>query len=225
MIDLMTLNGIPPTCLLTLEEAQRSAIIEKDKKAVNTRTILPELDIIGDTLITEFERWGSTYIHRPLKPRRITCWSKTLSQGETMFTPHPHSDGDYAAREFLDEDIITLRLLCVSSDPAQFVDLTQRADMFTILNKYRTAQYSQFLKDDFMDAAIGMNTRIVTPAPWEFIIFDGITPHKATPATSDNDRILLSQTVQFELPNGWRERIKAGDAPRWNPQMNLIPNK
>ena len=61
MIDLMTLNGIPPTCLVTLRSELQAALLADAKKAEDTHR--KELHCVSDSVYNAFEKWGLiTYI-------------------------------------------------------------------------------------------------------------------------------------------------------------------
>ncbi|MES2729592.1 MAG: hypothetical protein V4621_05785 [Pseudomonadota bacterium] len=213
MTTLLTAHGIPATCLLSLNEDMRQTV--DDATATVSCQCPLELDTISDKLVEIFEAWGGKY----LSAAHMHLHSRYVMSGDTMFTSCLHADKK-SAFDDLTNNIVTARLLCVSSDPAQFIDLTSHPEMFSILTSYGIADVSGFtgtFRAEFMDAAVGLGARIVKPDPWEFVLFDGMTPHIATPAAQDNRRALLGHSLRFQLPDTWRKRIENGDAPQWCP--------
>lgn len=218
MTTLLTLNGIPPQVLAAFDEEAQESIIHSawiDRHNCELRLPPPEfLHDIVKPLVASFKSWGAT-----VGPHsHASMLTTSLRTGEFTFPDESqlHADNEDAVIH-LRHNLLSLRILAVSSDPARFIDATHLSGMNAVLNEYRETPGSRIFRPDFMRAAEGLGAQIITPAPWDIMVFDATTPHLPTHATYANYRIFLHAWIRLNLPANWRERIQEGDVPRWSP--------
>ena len=80
-----------------------------------------------------------------------------------------------ALERLKEERFICLRLLCVSSAAATFIDLTDQENQESILDSHRIDN-GRIYKTELLSLA-QKNGHTVNPKPWDVIVFDGNTPH------------------------------------------------
>jgi len=145
MTELLTWNGISPQIIGSLNEQQRLCVLNyashnKDERYENWQNDLiepvqPFASFVATTA-DSFTRWGAE-----ISVNRLRLISSQLEVSEATFQgadTHLHGDIAYAQSQKLEEEgLLTLRMLCVSSIPAEFIDLTGRKDMRAILDQHR----------------------------------------------------------------------------------------
>lgn len=174
----------------------------------------PFATAIADTA-NSFIRWGARILDG--SKNFILLRSEHVDIGGTTFGGidfNLHSDFETAA-SMLTERTITLRFLCVSSRPADFIDLTKQKDMGAILDRHRIDN-GRFYQPELLTQAQEQR-QVLSPNPWDIVLFDGLTPHNPMGAIHPNQRILQTSNVWMQLPPDWRERVKRGDAPKLQP--------
>jgi hypothetical protein len=230
MTTLLTWNGIPPQIIGSLDERHRFCVLNyasynKDERYENWESDLIEpiqpFASFATPTVSSFTRWGAR-----ISSSRLRLISSQLALGEAAFQgpdSHLHSDIAYARSQKLEEEgLLTLRMLCVSSIPAIFVNLTGRRNMSDILDQHRQNNtlyenngrrlYERSLLTLAQDSG-----EVVKPRPWDVIVFDGATPHLPQSAPEPHRRILQQAWIEMRLPNNWRTRVERGDVPKFQP--------
>jgi hypothetical protein len=227
MTTLLTWNGIPPQIIGSFTEQERQAVIAyapedaNDQfrwaaksqfgwRGVDIAPLQPFVSAVNDVAI-HFMRWGAKPFSRNNK---IGFYVKQLDEGETTFLAdhYLHEDSRYAATRLEKEDWLCIRLLAVSSIPADFIDLTGYEDRGALLKKYRMGSTRGF---DTQLLNLAQNEEnVVTPNPWDIIVFDAATPHLPKGANEAHKRILFDTWIEMRLPANWRSRVKSGDVPQ-----------
>lgn len=227
MATLLTWNGIPPQIIGSVDEQHRLCVRSyadhnKDERYEEWQNNLIEpmqpFAFFAAATANSFTRWGAK-----IGINNLRLISSQLEVGEATFQgadTHLHGDIAYAQSQKLEEEgLLTLRILCVSSVPADFVDLTGRKDMRTILNQHRQNNAlnerngGRLYERSLLNLAQETG-EVVKPKPWDVIIFDGITPHLPQPASEPHRRIFQQAWIEMQLPRNWRTRIEIGDAPK-----------
>jgi hypothetical protein len=126
-----------------------------------------------------------------------------------------HSDRLDALMKLKERAFVSLRLLCVSSTPSSFIDLTNREDMESFLDEHRIDN-GRIYKTELLTRA-QHDGWLVQPKAWDIIVFDAQTPHRPRGALLPHQRVLQQASIGLQLPVGWRERVKSGDAPKFQP--------
>src|ERR1700751_4278740 len=142
MTALLTWNGIPPRILGSLTEEQQRTVVSyapSDKRESYddwwrngvAKPIRPFAKFVGGAA-SSFVRWGATILNN----NRIDLISSQVESGRSTYSGvdmNLHSDISDALRYLKAERIIYLRLLCVSSAAATFINLTGQENMESIL--------------------------------------------------------------------------------------------
>jgi hypothetical protein len=187
MTALLTSNGISPIFINRLAEEQQRALVSfasSTKYAVyndwkNTDAMPPAVQPFAKVVAAKaesFTTWGAT-IDPVDSLNRIRFMSVHVEKGETTFRGEPpiHADFRHALRDFFDRGVLHLRVLCVSSFSANFVDLTAQENMAAILDQYRINYGRAFTPELLEDKHV--RNQLVTFGNWDIGIFDGATPH------------------------------------------------
>jgi hypothetical protein len=226
MTALLTRNGIPPQIVGSLTEPQRQYVMsyaanDTNEKYYNWRNAVAEavrpFAAIVANVTDSLLNWGATASQTHSRAF-IGLISAHLRAGETNFQEdlNLHSDDRYALITLKEHAFVALRLLCVSSIPSSFVDLTNREDMEPILDKHRIDN-GRVYKTALLNLA-QHDGQLVQPKAWDIIVFDAQTPHNPTGALLPHRRVLQQAWIELQLPVGWKERIKRGDAPKFQPR-------
>ena len=104
-----------------------------------------------------------------------------------------------------------MRLLCVSSVAATFIDLTGQENIESILDSNRIDN-GRIYKMGLL-ALAQRNGQTVNPKPWDVIAFDRNTPRIPPGALEPNQRVFQQAWIEMLLPLNWRLRVGSGDAP------------
>ncbi|MDB5491038.1 MAG: hypothetical protein JWO78_887 [Micavibrio sp.] len=228
MAQLLTMNGIPPQLIGEFSAAQQRTMTEYGQKTYGTVQRRPPeryehpsypdaLQPFGQRtsdIVECFKAWGAV-----VQMQVISLWINNLSKGEATFSGdfNLHADSAGATEELLRENTLYLRTLGVSTDPADFISLTDRPDMRNIFGRYKNPDGNpRIFHPDLMQEARDLEA-VVTPERWSMILFDGATPHLPKGAAQANQRILMSGWIEIGLPPDWKARIKNNDSPQWNP--------
>jgi hypothetical protein len=184
----------------------------RDSVAEAVRPFAAIVANVTDSLLN----WGATESQTP-SSAFIRLDSAYLRAGETNFQKdlNLHSDNRYALTVLKQHASVTLRLLCVSSTPRPFIDFTNREDMESFLDEHRIDNGRSY-KTELLTLA-QHDGRLVQPRAWDIIVFDAQTPHSATGALLPHRRVLQNAWIELQLPVGWSERVKSGDAPKFQP--------
>jgi hypothetical protein len=222
MTSLLTRNGIPPQVVGSLTEPQRQCVMSyaangRKEKYDNWRNAVAEalrpfatiVANVADSLLN----WGATESQTPSRAF-IRLVSTHLRVGETNFQTdlNLHSDRRDALMKLKERAFVSLRLLCVSSTPSSFIDLTNREDMESFLDEHRIDN-GRIYKTELLTLA-QRDGWLVQPKAWDIIVFDAQTPHRPRGALLPHQRVLQQASIGLQLPVGWRERVKSGDAPQ-----------
>jgi len=220
MIALLTWNGIPPRILGSLTEEQQRVVVayaSSDKRESYddwwrngaAEPIRPFAKIVAGAA-SSFVRWGATILNK----NRVDLISSQVGIGQSTYSgldTNLHSDVRYALEILKEERFICLRLLCVSSAAATFIDLTDQENMESILDAHRIDNGRTY-KTGLL-ALAQRNGQTVNPKPWDVIAFDGNTPHIPPGALEPNQRVFQQAWIEMLLPPNWRPRVRSGDAP------------
>ncbi|CAN2535984.1 hypothetical+protein [Methylocapsa aurea] len=220
MIALLTLNGIPPRILGSLTEEQRKVVASyasSDRRESYydwwqngvAEPIRPFAKFVSGAA-SSFIRWGATM----LKNNRIGVISSQVGIGQSTFgglDTNLHSDIGGASEWLREERIICLRLLCVSSAAATFIDLTDKENMESILDSHRIDD-GRIYKTELLSLS-QKNGCVVNPKPWDVIVFDANTPHIPPGALESNRRVFQQAWIEMQLPPDWRPRLRSDDRP------------
>lgn len=221
MTTLLTLNGIKPQVIASLPEPQRLVAIaygQEDRiesfPGLHTTfpaALTPMVDA-AKLVVESFTDWGAEMLVSP--SNNIEFVSSQLKSGETTFPKdyNLHSDN---LPDFFGQGprCRTLRLLCVSSNPADFIDLTDDDYYEDVLNQHAYYHGARVYKPQLMEFARAANL-VVKPQAWDIILFDGSTPHLPRGMDHEQRRILMHAWIEVRYPVGWRDRIVCGDVPR-----------
>lgn len=220
MIALLTLNGIPPRIIGSLTEEQRKFVAsyassdrresyndwQQNGVAEPIRPFAKFVSGAASSLI----RWGASI----LKNNRIGVISSQVGIGQSTFgglDTNLHSDMRGASEWLREERIICLRLLCVSSAAATFIDLTDKENMESILDSYRIDD-GRIYNTELLSLS-RENGCAVNPKPWDVIVFDANTPHIPPGALESNRRVFQQAWIEMQLPPDWRPRLRSDDRP------------
>jgi hypothetical protein len=220
MTALLTLNGIPPRILGSLTEEQRKAVASyasSDRRESYddwwqngvAEPIRPFAKFVSGA-VSGFVGWGATI----LNSNRISIISSQVGIGQSTFgglDTKLHSDMRVALERLKEERYICLRLLCVSSAAATFIDLTDHENMESILDSYRIDN-GRIYKTELLSLA-QENGHSVNPKPWDVIVFDANTPHIPPGALESNQRVFQQAWIEMLLPPNWRPRLRSDDGP------------
>ena len=220
MTALLTWNGIPPRILGSLTEEQRQAVVSyasSDKRESYddwrrngvAEPIRPFAKFVVGAA-SSFVRWGATILNN----NRIDLISSQVGVGQSTYSgsdTNLHSDMRNALESLNAERFICVRLLCVSSATATFIDLTGQENMESILDSHRIDN-GRIYKMGLL-ALAQRNGQTVNPNPWDVIAFDGNTPHIPPGALEPNQRVFQQAWMEMLLPLNWRPRVRSGDAP------------
>jgi hypothetical protein len=110
-----------------------------------------------------------------------------------------------------EERIICLRLLCVSSAAATFIDLTDQENIESILDSHRIDD-GRIYKTELLSLS-QKNGYAVSPKPWDVIVFDANTPHIPPGALQSNRRVFQQAWIEIQLPPDWRPRLRSDNRP------------
>lgn len=214
---LLTLNGIPPQVIGDLNA-------EAQKRAINWRpdTVRRRWELrdrhpvaIGSfaavtlKVVKSFKEWGASIEGY----NRVEFVADDLEKGDTTFQPcrAPHMDDLLAMSRLEVEDSLDLRLLCVSSNPARFLDLTGQRHMHDLIASCQPND-DRFL-DEFLFRYAKRRGLQLRPHCWDIMLFDSATPHAPLLAQRPHRRVLQHAWVEIQLPENWRDRVRAGDVP------------
>ncbi len=220
MTALLTLNGIPPRILGSLTEEQRKAVasyasIDRRESYDDwwqngvAEPIRPFAKFVSGAA-SSFVRWGATILNN----NRIGVISSQVGIGQSTYSgldTNLHSDMRVALERLKEERFICLRLLCVSSAAATFIDLTDQENMESILDSHRIDN-GRIYKTELLSLA-QKNGHTVNPKPWDVIVFDGNTPHIPPGALESNQRVFQQAWIEMLLPPNWRPRLRSDDGP------------
>ncbi|MGB9151535.1 MAG: hypothetical protein WCD70_00415 [Alphaproteobacteria bacterium] len=224
MTALLTWNGIPPRILGSLTEEQQQRVISygySDKRDSYgdwwqngvAEPIRPFAKFAAATA-SSFVRWGATLVgdnRVDLISSRVGVGQSTYSGADTTL----HSDMRDALKNLKEERRICLRMLCVSSAPATFIDATGQENMESVLDSHRI-DGGRLYKPELLTLAQN-NGQTVNPRPWDVIAFDALTPHIPPGAMEPNQRVFQQAWIEMLLPHDWRPRVQKGDVPRFSP--------
>ncbi|QGM45591.1 hypothetical protein [Methylocystis heyeri] len=227
MTALLTWNGIPPRILGSLNKEQQNAVVayasgDKRESYYNwqrdgvAEPIRPFANFV-DGAAGSFVRWGATI----LDVNRINLISSRVEIGRSTYSgldTKLHSDIRYALDSLKEERFICLRLVCVSSAAATFIDLTGEDIMESILDAHRIDN-GRIYKTELLTLA-NRNRQSVNPRPWDVIAFDGNTPHIPPGALESNQRVFQQAWIEMQLPPNWRPRVRSGDTPLFMSQKS-----
>ncbi|TDX60618.1 hypothetical protein EDE12_11959 [Methylosinus sp. sav-2] len=220
MTSLLTLNGIPPRILGSLTEEQRKVVASyassDRRESYNDwwqngvpEPIRPFAKFVSGAAIS-FIRWGATI----LENNRIGVISSQVGIGQSTFgglDTNLHSDMRGASEQLREERIICLRLLCVSSAAATFIDLTDQENIESILDSHRIDD-GRIYKTELLSLS-QKNGYAVSPKPWDVIVFDANTPHIPPGALQSNRRVFQQAWIEIQLPPDWRPRLRSDNRP------------
>ncbi len=228
MTALLTLNGIPPQVVGSHNTIQQHALrryVKKNEEDLYyfyqnrlphpVRQTRPFADTVTG-IMHSFTSWGASVSEEVY---HVGIAFLPVKKGNTTFKVdfNFHSDQKKAYDQMKDENKLSLRLLCASSAPAHFIDLTAHNEMPKILDENRIEAESRGFNQTLFQVTIDQGGTIIIPKEWDIIVFDGNTPHLPQPAKKLNNRILMNSWYDLTLPHNWRERVKNGDVPCWKP--------
>lgn len=220
MAALLTWNGVPPRILGSLTTEQQQAVASyassNRRESYNdwwqngvAEPIRPFAKFVS-AAASSFVSWGATILNN----NRIGLISSQVEIGQSTYSgldTNLHSDMRVALEWLNEERCICLRLLCVSSAAATFIDLTDEENMESLLDSHRIDN-GRIYKTSLL--ALAQRTgQTVTPKPWDVIAFDGNTPHIPPGALNPNQRVFQQAWIEMQLPTNWRPRVRNGDAP------------
>jgi hypothetical protein len=224
MTALLTWNGIPPQIIGSLTEDQQQALVRYayDDRNINypdwrsNDSIPPALRPFAKTVAavaSSFTCWGAS-VSNVREWNKIGLNSTHVKTGDATYPGdfNLHSDEANALPSLHNDRFLVLRLLCVSSSPADFIDLTEHENMRSILDEHRIDN-SRVYKPEMLTLA-QTRGQVVNPKPWDIIVFDAATPHNPKGALLPHQRILQDAWIDVCLPPDWQARIKSGDAPK-----------
>jgi hypothetical protein len=109
------------------------------------------------------------------------------------------------------DGLIIFRMLCVSSIPSEFINLTAQPNMDVVLDEHTI---NGRVYETALLSLAESRGQVVRPNPWDVVVFDGITPHKPHTAKQPHRRILQQAWIEMQLPSNWQARVKNGDTPQ-----------
>lgn len=222
MTALLTLNGIPPQIIGSMPERDRLVVMDygqtdKTEYYYDWRHGYPEVirnfaetvAVVADS----FTAWGASILE---SWQRISFHSDKLDFGGTTFITdfNLHEDAPYFLQDFHAGNTMIIRMLCVSNDPADFIDLTAKENAKDVLQKYRIEK-SRVFKPQLLTLAREEGL-VIRPNPWDYMLFDAGTPHNPRGVLKACQRILMNAWVPVKLSPDWGERVASGDVPKLN---------
>jgi hypothetical protein len=219
MISLLTVNGIPPQIVGSLTVSEQNSISQYancDRDNVYHQwqkncviTLKPFAAIVAGAA-NSFVRWGSHIGEKSVLRLR----SSYLEIGGATFPGdcNLHSDTIDAQSKLREDGLIIFRMLCVSSIPSEFINLTDQLNMDVVLDQHRI-NGGRFYETALLSLAESKG-EVVRPNPWDVVVFDATTPHKPNAAKQPHRRILQQAWIEMQLPSDWQARVENGDAPK-----------
>jgi len=226
MTGLLTRFGIPPRIVGSFPRERRQSMVSfaADKTSsgitredyLDWQSVPEEMQTFASrvhAVADSFVRWGAT-IDNTRGWNKIGLFSSHLKKGETTLPQdfNLHSDDLDPYSKLEDDGLVTIRLFCPSSNPADYVDLTGQENMGAILERYRIGDGRAY--DRQLLSLAEREGLIIRPKPWDCILSDTITPHDPKGAVEEGPRSLLDAWIEMRLPSDWRARIQSGNAPK-----------